>query len=138
MSYVMNHHVCHGIAIFELSGMKTADAALEIWSTLQALIEKGKLDRLVVIDDMADDLTVWDFVDIEASLAASCFPRGVHMAIVDQALRQERNSNAFGELYLRNRGWYRIRMFESRDLALAWLRGAQGRQHAKKSPGDFQ
>ncbi len=133
MSYLMKHVASGSISTVELRGTKTADAALEIWSNLQALIVKEKPDRLLVIDEMDDELTVWDVVDIETHLSASGFPRGVFLAIVDQALRKERNSNSFGELYLLNRGWHRIRMFETRDLALAWLNSGEGYGAASES-----
>jgi hypothetical protein len=133
MSYVMNHNVRDGIPTFELHGTKSVENSREIWSRLQAHIETNKLGRLLVIDEMIDDLTVWDVVDIETFLTVADFARGVRVAIVDRALRNERNSNAFGELYLLNRGWYRIKMFENRDLALAWLRSDEGEERAEVS-----
>jgi hypothetical protein len=121
MSYLMKFDYRDGVPTLELRGRKTAEAALDLWSSIHALIEKNKLEELLVIDEMVDELSVWDVVDIEASLTASGFPRGVRVAIVDLALRHERNSNAFSELYFLNRAWHRIKAFETQALALMWL-----------------
>jgi hypothetical protein len=122
MSYQIVFDVRDGIPTVELHGTKTLEVALEFWSKMQAFIEEKTLDRLIVIDKMDDELTVWDVADIEAQLTASGFPRSVYVAIVDHAVRDERNTNAFGELYAFNRGWHRLRAFETHDLAVAWLR----------------
>lgn len=133
MSYLMSHNICDGIPMFELSGTKSAVTAQEIWAAVLLQVEERKLDRLLIVDEMTDELTVWDIVDIEAFLTVSSFPRDVHVAIIDQALMsKERNSNAFGELYLQNRGWHRIKMFASREQALAWLRDNPGSQATDK------
>ena len=122
MSNQIEFAVRDGMPTVELHGTKTLEAALETWSKIQKFIEEKMLDRLLVIDEMDDELTVWDIADIEAQLTASGFPRSVYVAIVDHALRDDRNTNAFGELYAFNRGWHRLRAFETQDLALAWLR----------------
>ena len=85
---------------------------------------------------MDDEVTVWDVVDIEALLTSSNFPQGMLVAIVDRNLHQEGNSNAFSELYLSNRGWHRIKMFDTRDLALAWLHSGDRGKSGAMSSGD--
>jgi hypothetical protein len=122
MSYTMKIEFSDGIPTLELRGKKTAEVAIEIWSSMRALIAERKLEMLLVIDEMDDEMSVWDVVDVEAHLRASGFPLGASVAIVDRRLQQERNSNAFAELYMLNRGWHRIKAFETRERALAWLR----------------
>ena len=136
MTYQMKHAERDGVFTIELNGKKTMEAAVAVWSELQAIVEQKKLDRVLVIDAMDDSLTVWDFGDIEAFLTESGFPRNVHVAIVDPARNQRENSNAFGELFLLNRGWHRIKVFESLEPALAWLRSehAQAGDSSSISP----
>src|SRR5262249_34812657 len=80
-----------------------------------------RLARVMVIDEMVDELTVWDAVEIEAFYFSLGFSRTIRVAIVDARAGEECNSNTFNELFLRNRGWTRIRVFVDRLDALFWL-----------------
>ena len=76
MSYLMNIDESErGIPTVSLGGTKTAEAALEIWTRLNEFAQASQFHRLLVIDEMDDEVTVWDVVDIEALLTSSNFPR---------------------------------------------------------------
>ena len=121
MSYDLAYHVIDDVPTVALRGTKRVDTALEIATRMRAIIRENRLERMLVIDEMQDELTVWDAVDIEAFFVAHGFSRATRVAIVDSRAGQERNSNAFIGLFLRNRGWHRIRVFVDRSDAVAWL-----------------
>lgn len=123
MSYEFVFQVLDELPTLSLRGTKTLEAALEITTKMRAIIREMQLQRMLVIDEMVDELTVWDAVDIEAFFVAQGCSRTIRVAIVDAQAGQECNSNAFNELFLRNRGWPRIQVFVDRSDAVAWLKG---------------
>lgn len=122
MHYQFSRQTTDDFRTVLLRGKKTLKVARDVWSRLHDLIREEHLTKLLVLDEMDDNLSVWDIVEIEGHLRSLGFPRSVFVAIVDAEASTVGNLNAFSELFAGNRGWNRIGVFSSRERALAWLR----------------
>ena len=121
MSYTFTCNVEGKIAVVLLQGDKTLTAAVEIWDKLHKLIEENRYERILVLDEMQTRLSAAHVLRVGSLLEKNSFPWHERVAIVDANKKEHDNDNAFGETAIFNRGWRNIRVFETKDKALAWL-----------------
>ena len=121
-SYVYQLKMVGDIAVITLHGVKTGEVGWLIWMKIKAAIEEQRLTKVLILDEMEDRTTAADIVDIQKRMAESGFPTTVRIAIMDVRRGETDNNNAFGETVSINRGWQHIRVFESTEKALAWLK----------------
>jgi len=121
--YVYELRMVGDIAVVTLHGVKTREVGWLIWMRIKAAIEEQRLTKVLILDEMEDRLSAVDIVEMQQELGRSNFPTWTRVAIMDVRRGETDNNNAFGETVSINRGWHHIRVFESTEKALAWLKG---------------
>lgn len=122
----MNYHIevenHQDLLKFHLTGSKKKEIAKKIWQDIIDYAQKEKINKLLIIDNMKDDLEIIDVLELSNWFNEISFPRDIKIALVDPNLLSEVNRNSFGEDVIHNRGYHNIHVFSDEESALEWLR----------------
>ncbi len=121
----MNYHIevenHQDLIKIKLTGSRKKEIAKRIWHSFIDLAQKEKINKLLIIDKMKDDLEIIEVLELGNWLKEINFPRNIMIAVIDPNLLSKINCNSFGEDVIQNRGYHNIRVFSDEDSALEWL-----------------